>query len=744
MSDSPTWLNDDVVQRRAREIDRACCQRLYQRTDRMFALLLLVQWVGAIGAACLVSPQTWQGVDSSIHPHLWLAVLLGGALCSLPVYLAWKHPGLTLTRHSIAIAQILFSSLLIHLTGGRIETHFHVFGSLAFIAVYRDWKLLLTPTLVTAADHLIRGLFWPETMFGSAAPGAYRWLEHAGWVLFEDIFLVIAIRRSVVDQREMALQTARRELHQEHLEDLVAERTSELAAATAAAEDASRAKSAFLANMSHEIRTPMTSIMGFADALLEVDQSSEERQDALQTIRRSARHLLDLINDILDLSRIEAGRMTVERIPVDIPQIAADVASLLRPAAISKKLDLQLTFGEQVPRAVLSDPLRVKQLLVNLVSNAVKFTDRGQVRVHVSSETVNDHCMVHFAVTDTGIGLKPEQLTQLFQPFTQADESTTRRYGGTGLGLAISKRLAELLGGSLWVESLVGVGSVFRFSINGGPVAGLQMVQQLKEAGLASADLSDRRIQLTGRILLAEDGLDNQKLLSQILRKAGAEVVVAENGRVAVEAMTAGEFDVILMDMQMPEMDGYTATRHLRSMGFDLPIIALTAHAMSGDRAKCLEAGCTDYLTKPIAKPILLSALAKLLPAAIAEAPPQGPNSTGGADRSATPIRSEFADDPEMAELVTEFVSVLPSRMASLAQQLDRQDLPAVQRTLHQLKGAGGGYGFREITTSAAGAELALKNHGSLDSIHSEIQSLLELVRSIDGYETARELCHEC
>ncbi|HVJ68069.1 MAG TPA: response regulator [Caulifigura sp.] len=741
MSETPIWLDDKLISQRADGIDRDCCLRLYQRTDRMFAALLLVQWLAAIIASVVIAPRAWEGTFSSVHPHLWLALLAGGALCSLPILLAWQRPGAAITRHVIAVAQVLFSSLFIHLTGGRIETHFHVFGSLAFIAAYRDWKLLLTPTIVAAADHLIRGLFWPDTIFGASLASSYRWLEHSAWVLFEDIFLVIAIRRSVADQRTMAEQTARRELYQEHLEELVAARTGELAAATSAAEEANRAKSAFLANMSHEIRTPMTSIMGFADALLETDQTPVDRQDALQTIRRSARHLLDLINDILDLSRIEAGRMTVEKIPVDIPQIAADVTSLVRPAAIAKKLDLKLTFGEQVPRTVLSDPLRVKQLLVNLVSNAVKFTERGQVSVHVSSETRGDKCIVHFAVTDTGIGLRPQQLNQIFHPFTQADESTTRRYGGTGLGLAISKRLAELLGGSLLAESLVGVGSVFRFSIDGGPVAGLQMLQQLKESSLSHGAAANRKIELSGRILLAEDGPDNQKLISQMLRKAGAEVVIAENGRIAVEQVTCGAFDVILMDMQMPEMDGYTATRQLRAMGFTLPILALTAHAMSGDRAKCIDAGCTDYLTKPIAKNTLLSALARYVPSSSPETP--RPASTVDNASPVGRIRSEFADDPDMTEVVAEFVDNLPIRMADLTKSLERQDLPAVQRSLHQLKGAGGGYGFNEITSTAASAELSIKNHDSLSSIHSEINSLLALVRSVEGYEASREVCHE-
>jgi signal transduction histidine kinase/ActR/RegA family two-component response regulator len=404
-----------------------------------------------------------------------------------------------------------------------------------------------------------------------------------------------------------------------NIEDTVKQRTAELEIAKSAADRASQAKGQFLANMSHEIRTPMTAIIGYSDVMLEPDQSLSERHDALQAIRRNARHLLELINDVLDLSKIEAEQMTVEHIPCDLPQLIGQAASLIRPRVQEKGLNFKVTFEGQIPRLITTDPLRVRQILVNLVGNASKFTEKDTIEVKVSARIPSDptaSCKVRLAVCDTGIGMTQDQLAKLFRPFTQADESTTRRFGGTGLGLTISKSLANLLGGDITIESTAGQGSIFTVTLNGGCIDGVELLSNLTEQGVAPAPKETSAtptITLHGRILLAEDGLDNQRLISMYLKRAGAEVVIAENGRIAVDRVRAEKFDLVLMDMQMPEMDGYAATSKLRNCGFTLPIIALTANAMSEDRNKSLNAGCSDYLTKPIDKTKLLTTVRSYL-----------------------------------------------------------------------------------------------------------------------------------
>jgi signal transduction histidine kinase/ActR/RegA family two-component response regulator len=384
-----------------------------------------------------------------------------------------------------------------------------------------------------------------------------------------------------------------------------------------AAEVASNAKSAFLANMSHEIRTPLTAILGFADLLREdgnISLAPEQRVQTIDTIRNAGTHLLTVINDILDLSKIEADKMTVERIDTPLTAVLHEVESLMRPRASGKGLALSTTLATPVPEHILSDPTRLRQILMNLTGNAVKFTEAGRISITVSATEQDGKPRLVIDVEDTGAGLTQEQVGRLFKTFGQADESMTRKFGGTGLGLTICRRLAAMMGGeAILLRTEPGKGSCFRLVLPLEAVPGTAMVTRLEVVANRNApDAASGAVSLSGRILLAEDGVDNQRLIAFHLKKVGAQVTVADNGKIALDMLdkAAAEgtpYDLLLTDMQMPEMDGYSLARTLRERGSTMPIVALTAHAMAEDRDRCLAAGCDDYATKPIDKVKLLA-----------------------------------------------------------------------------------------------------------------------------------------
>ena len=534
-----------LVEQRSRELFDDHLHRILIRTDRLFASLMVVQWAFGMILAVVISPKTWAGAVSQPHVHVWAAFLLGGLLTAAPVALVWRRPGQRLTRHVIACTQMLWSALLIHLTGGRIETHFHVFGSLAFLAFYRDWTVFIPATIVVGLDHLVRGVFWPQSVYGVIFATPWRSLEHATWVVFENVFLIRSCRRSIEEMWDIARQRAQ------------LERTSEIA------EAANRAKSTFLANMSHEIRTPLNGILGFTDLLRKGAESGEpERMEWLATIDASGRHLLSLINDILDISKVEAGQLEVESVPHSPTEVIEEAASLLRPRAIEKSIDFDVVFETPLPRLVYGDPTRFRQVLMNLAGNAIKFTDKGWVRVVARYAVTQRSPQLAIDVIDTGMGIPADKLQMIFEPFVQADASVTRRFGGTGLGLAISRRVARTLGGSVTVRSELGGGSTFTFVV---PVLLVDdamfdsTARAQAPADQTNAELPARR--LSGRVLLVEDGETNRKMLKIVLTRRGLEVVTAENGQVGVELSRQQRFDVILMDMQMPVLAARGKTR---------------------------------------------------------------------------------------------------------------------------------------------------------------------------------------
>jgi signal transduction histidine kinase len=437
-------------------------------------------------------------------------------------------------------------------------------------------------------------------------------------------------KRTRIEKKQLSL-IAELASAQAKLEEQAVELESQnrsLQAANTRADAANLAKTQFLANMSHEIRTPMTAILGFADLLREQCGDRPTAVQSLDVIRRNGEHLLEVINDVLDLSKIESGRMLVEKIECSPAEIALEVHSLLNLRAQEKGLLFEVQLDPGLPRSIRTDPTRLRQILLNLASNAIKFTPRGSVVLALGPKA-GDPRTLELAVRDTGIGLSPEQLAGLFQPFTQADATTTRNFGGSGLGLAISQRLAQLLGGTLSAESQLEVGSTFRLLLDleptsnesGPPPAELLragLPQPLEPAGESpEEERAAESESLVGcRVLLAEDGPDNQRLFALVLRHAGALVTLVDNGRAAVDAAMAAlhagrPFQVILMDMQMPQLDGFEATRLLRSRGYRLPIVALTAHALDSEREKCRVAGCDEFAAKPIDQQRLLALVAR-------------------------------------------------------------------------------------------------------------------------------------
>jgi PAS domain S-box-containing protein len=599
---------------RSAELFAAHQRDIHRRTDRLFAWLMGFQWLLGIVFSLWVSPLTWEGDVASTHVHVWSAVFLGGVISLFPALLAWLQPGRTATRHVIASAQMLMGALLIHLTGGRIETHFHVFGSLAFLAFYRDWRVLIPATVVVAVDHMLRGYFWPQSVYGVVVASQWRWLEHAAWVLFEDIVLVVACLRSLAEMRQTADRTATLEhevrtrkeaedharnatarndaildvaldcvvlvdaegrivqfnpaaeatfgysaaeaigrnvadllvpatkrdtyraalqhylagdrtmlnrrvegsamrkcgaefpvevaiapistigvpLFAGYMRDITdrkraeeelarqtrdlqeahdAERTNaeqlaslveELRVTQRRAEAATRAKSEFLASMSHELRTPLNAIILYSELLQEEahDRDAGASIPDLQRIQSSGRHLLDLINGILDLSKIEAGKMALELERFDVKAMIEEIGDTVGTLVEKNRNVLTLRCADDVG-VMHGDLTKTRQIMLNLLSNAGKFTSNGYVTVEVTRRATGSGDTIQFAVTDTGVGMTDEQRRRVFEPFTQADVTTTRKYGGTGLGLAIVSRFCELMGGTIAVESRPGVGSRF-------------------------------------------------------------------------------------------------------------------------------------------------------------------------------------------------------------------------------------------------------------------------------------------
>ena len=540
---------------------------------------------------------------------------------------------------------------------------------------------------------------------------------------------------------------------EQQLDALVQQRTTELRAANQRAEDATAMKSMFLANMSHEIRTPMNAVIGMVYLALKTPLSEKQR-DYVNKIHQAGTSLLGVINDILDFSKIEAGRLDIEAVDFRLEDVIASVTSITAQKAQEKGLEFLVDVADSVPQHLVGDPLRLGQVIANLINNAIKFTEQGEVYLRAElHDQVGDRATLRFSVKDTGIGLTPEQAARLFQPFSQADASTTRKHGGTGLGLTICRRLVELMGGEIWLESEPGVGSTFLCTVSVGVSAGLARRRVAPEHPLADRH-ADRLRGL--RVLLAEDNEINQQIAVELLEGVGATVAVANDGVEAVRKVLSQPmpptFDVVLMDLQMPEMDGYQATQKIRAdpRFARFPIIAMTAHATIEERQKCLDAGMNGHVSKPIDPASLFDTLERFVAPTVkgAAVPPLEPARPAVADADEWPDvpglnvadgLSRVAGNKKLyRKLLRRFSSTQASAARDIASALAEHDRARAGRLAHTVRGVAGNIGAPAVQQAAADLETAIAGAAPAAEIEVSRAALEEcLTQLIQGLDAA-------
>jgi PAS domain S-box-containing protein len=570
----------------------------------------------------------------------------------------------------------------------------------------------------------------------------------------EEVLLEAFIDITERKEAEDDLRHAKEDL--EEVNKRLMETTAKANHLAAVAEMANSAKSQFLANMSHEIRTPMTAIIGYSDMTYRLlDDQAEARQN-IEAIQTNGKHLLALINDILDLSKIESGKMEFEKINFSIIEVISNIISLMNSKAAEKKLELSVNYRSSIPRSINSDPTRLRQALLNLIDNAIKFTSSGSVNVEVGMLGPETNRMIEFKVVDTGSGIGADRLESIFKPFTQADSTITRNYGGTGLGLTITQEIVKALGGNIDVESTIGKGTVFTVQIPVGSLDGVDMIDNPEEEmAFSKSKTSDKildEIKLIGKVLLAEDTPANRKIINYILGELGLEVETVIDGREACQAVRERDFDLVLMDLHMPIMDGMEATKQIRTFNQEIPIIALTADAMRQTQQECKEGGFSGFASKPIIYKELVEELSKYLEtdvaktdqaAIVCESPSLG-EENGSKTGTAKTEPHEKPVDPELAvermqismegylEVLEQTVPWLREQQQALIEAVEADDKTAIGKRAHAIKGASGNLSMQKLYKVAYDLEMTAKGQqeGEFEKLSDVLSSCLEEVEA--------------
>ncbi len=620
-----------AIGRRADELFNEHQQGIFKRTDRMFAVLMCLQWIAGVVAALIISPKTWAGQHSQTHMHVWVAIFLGGAVTVFPVSLALIRPGHASTRYIIATAQMLMSSLLIHLTGGRIETHFHIFGSLAFLSFYRDLRVLIPATVVVAADHFLRGVFWPQSVYGVLAVSNWRWLEHAGWVLFEDTFLYIAIKRSVSEMRDIAARTSEIQSMNEGLESNVVERTIQLAVTSQELEkevaernltaEALRlseeqlrqsqkmeAVGKLAGGVAHDFNNLLTAIICNSDLALRRVGHDEPMRRNLEGIKSSGERAASLTRQLLAFSRKQVLQPKV----LNLNDVVVETNKMLR-RLIGEDIDL-LTVLEPSLGQVKADPGQIDQVLINLSVNARDAMPKGgkliieTSNIYIDEEYARRHLSVRpgwyvmLIVTDTGCGMDAQTQERMFEPFF-----TTKEVGkGTGLGLSTVYGIVKQSGGNVWVYSEVGRGTTFKIYL---PRTD-QAVEQVEVS-----DAQDESPTGTETVLLVEDEEIVRRMAHEILLMNGYQVLESSHGAEALDTCRqhSGPIHLMLTDVVMPQMSGRELAEHAASLRPDMRVLYMSGYTDDS----IVHHGVLDEGMAFIEKPFTPNSLARKVRAAL-------------------------------------------------------------------------------------------------------------------------------